>query len=62
MRTHFLRLIVTAALGVSLTAAPVAGAQTSKSAPARTSKSKAPPEPPPPVYTPQERLKPSDEI
>ncbi len=64
MRPTVLRLIITAALGASLAAAPLATAQTKKPAATRTTKAKArkPAEPPPPVYAPQERLKTSDDM
>jgi len=61
MRTTVLRVILAAALGASLAAAPNVEAQTRKPAAARPAKPKPAP-PPPPVYTPQERMKTSDEV
>ncbi|HEX7948511.1 MAG TPA: hypothetical protein VF495_27850 [Phenylobacterium sp.] len=57
MRTTVLRLIIAAALGAGLATAPAVNAQTKKPAAPRKA-----PEPPPPVYTPQERLKTSDDV
>ena len=62
MRTTVLRLIVAAALGASLTAAPIVNAQTKKPPSSRTAKPKPAAEAPPPVYVPQERLKTSDDL
>ena len=62
MRTPLLRLIIAAALGASLAAAPTVGAQTRKPAAPRTAKPKPAPEAAPPPYTPQERMKTSDEV
>ena len=59
MRTTILRLIIAAALGAGLSAAPAVNAQTKTT---RTAKPKPAPEAPPPVYVPQERLKTSDDL
>jgi hypothetical protein len=61
MRQTVLRVILVAALGASVAAALDAGAQTRKPAASRAAKPK-PVEPPPPAYTPQERMKTSDEV
>ncbi|MBL8553417.1 MAG: hypothetical protein JNL41_04000 [Phenylobacterium sp.] len=67
MRTTVLSLIVVAALGGALAAAPAADAQTKKTtaakAPAKAkAKPRKPVEPPPPEYVPQDRMKTSDEV
>lgn len=61
MRQIASSLILVAALAAGLAAAGPALAQTKKPAAARTAKPKAAPEPPPPAYVPQERMKTSDE-
>src|SRR5262245_58241618 len=63
MRTGLLRLILATVLGAALATAPAVSAQTPKKpAASQTAKPKRPPEPKPPEYEPQERLKTSDEV
>lgn len=65
MRSTVLSLIVAAALGGALAAAPVADAQTKKTTSSKSTakaRAKKPAEPPPPEYVPQERMKTSDEM